>query len=216
MSMDLDEKLKDEELEKLKNRFFGIWRGVVTNVNDPQNLGRIKVRIHELLGDKDETNWASYCAPFGGGGHGWFFLPSPVTGGAKEAQAGDGVWIMFEAGDLNRPVWIGFWYSDVDGKPTDADKDVRVLETKSGHKIVFNDREGKEKIRIEDRDGQFMELDCKGEMITVQANQKVIVKAPEVDVGESALSGIHTQQTHAVCFVTGQPIGHSTTVKGGS
>lgn len=214
--MDLSEKLKDEKLEALKNRFFGIWRGVVTNVNDPLGLGRIRVKIHELLGDKDETNWASYCSPFGGGGHGWFFMPSPVTEGAKEAQAGDGVWIMFEAGDINRPVWIGFWYSDVDGKPADGDRDVRVLETKSGHKIVFDDKEGRESIRVEDKEGQFMELDCRKKEITVQANQKVIVKAPEVDVGESSLSGIETQQTHNVCYVTGQPIGHSTTVKGAS
>ncbi|MDI6792595.1 MAG: phage baseplate assembly protein V [bacterium] len=82
--MNLQEILEDEKLTRLKNRYFGIWRGVVTNVNDPKGLGRIKAKVHELLGDKDETNWASYCAPFGGGGHGWFFMLSPVTKGAKD------------------------------------------------------------------------------------------------------------------------------------
>jgi uncharacterized protein involved in type VI secretion and phage assembly len=215
--MDIYEKLKDEKLERLKNRYFGIWRGVVTNVNDPLGLGRIKAKVHELLGDKDETNWASYCSPFGGGGHGWFFMPSAVTEGAKEPQAGDGVWIMFEAGDINRPVWIGYWFNEIDGKPNDADKDVRVLETKSGHKIIFDDRNGKEKIRIEDKSGQYMEWECKENRIKIEVNQKVIVKAPYVDIGEgSKLSGVECKNTHPVCYVTGQPIGCSTTVKGES
>ena len=215
--MNIYEKLRDEKLERLKDRYFGIYRGVVTNVNDPLGLGRIKAKVHELLGDRDETNWASYCAPFGGGGHGWFFLPSPVTEGADEPQAGDGVWIMFEAGDLNRPVWLGFWYSEVDGKPKDADKNVRVLETKSGHKVVFDDNEGKEKIRIEDKSGQYVEWEATENKITVEANEKVIVKAPFVDIGEgSSLSGVECRNTHPVCYVTGQPIGCSTTVKGES
>ena len=215
--MNIYEKLKDDKLECLKNKYFGIYRGVVTNINDPQNLGRIKAKVHELLGDTDETNWASYCAPFGGGGHGWFFMPSPVTEGAKEPQAGDGVWIIFEAGDLNRPVWLGFWYSEVDGKPKDADKNVRVLETKSGHKIVFDDNEGKEKIRIEDKSGQYVEWEATENKITIEAKEKVIVKAPLVDIGAgSSLSGVITKQSHPVCFVTGAPIGCSTTVKGES
>ena len=215
--MGLYEKLKDEKLEAMKNKFFGIWRGVVTNVNDPLNLGRIKVKVHELLGDKDETNWASYCSPFGGGGHGWFFMPTPVTKDAKEAQAGDGVWIMFEAGDINRPVWVGFWFSEVDGKPKDADKDVRVLETKSGHKLIFNDKEGKEKIKVEDKSGQFIEWNVNENTITVEAKEKVVVKALLVDIGAgSALSGIINKNTHPVCYITGQPIGCSTTVKGES
>jgi uncharacterized protein involved in type VI secretion and phage assembly len=215
--MDIYEKLKDEKLEGLKNRFFGIYRGVVTNVNDPDGLGRIKAKVHELLGGSDETNWASYCAPFGGGGHGWFFMPTPVTEGAKEPQAGDGVWLMFEAGDINRPVWLGFWYSDVDARPKDAGKDVRVLETKSGHKIVFDDNGGKEKIRIEDKAGQYVEWNSTEDKITIEANNKVVVKAPLVDIGEgSQLSGVVTENTHEVCYMTGLPIGHSITVKGNS
>jgi hypothetical protein len=107
--MDLFDSLKDEATEGLRNRYFGIWRGIVSNVNDPLGLGRIKAKVHELLGDTGETDWASYCSPFGGGGHGWFFLPSAGTPGA-----GDPIWIMFEARNLNRPVWVGFWFNQTD------------------------------------------------------------------------------------------------------
>jgi len=216
--MDILEKLKDEKLERLKNKYFGIWRGVVTNVNDPLNLGRIKAKVHELLGDKDETNWASYCAPFGGSGAGWFFLPAPVTADAKEPQAGDGVWVMFEAGDINRPVWTGFWYSRVDAKPKGADKDVRVLQTKSGHRISFDDRA--KTVRVEDSSGQFIEWQALTGRITIEAKQKVIVKAEQVsvesdsvDLGKSDLSGVICKNTHPVCYYNGRPIGCSQSVR---
>lgn len=197
--MDILEKLKDEKLEKLKNKYFGIWRGVVTNVNDPSNLGRIKAKVHELLGDKDETNWASYCSPFGGSGHGWFFMPSPVTEGAKEPQAGDGVWLMFEAGDINRPVWVGFWFSEVDRKPKDADKNVRVLETKAGHKIIFDDNTGKEKIRIEDKAGQFIEWDCKANEIKIDTKTGIV----KLKNGTPPMQGVVTGE--CLCPLTGTP-----------
>ena len=62
-----------------------------------------------------------------------------------------------------------------------------------------------------------MEWECKENRIKIEANQKVIVKAPYVDIGEgSKLSGIECKNTHPVCYVTGQPIGCSTTVKGES
>lgn len=209
--MDLFDSLKDENAEGMKNRYFGIWRGVVSNVNDPLGLGRIKAKVHELLGDNEETNWASYCSPFGGGGHGWFFLPAGATPGA-----GDPVWIMFEAGDLNRPVWVGFWFNQTDTAPMGASKDVRVLETKSGHRLEFHDMAGKEKVVIKDKAGQTVELECTKKEIKVTANQKVIVEAPEVELGEGAQGGVVTSQTWPTCFFTGQPASTlcSQTVKG--
>lgn len=208
--MDMYEKLKDEKLEGLKNKFFGIWRGVVTNVNDPLGLGRIRAKIHELLGDKDETNWAEYCSPFGGGGHGWFFMPSPVTEGAKEPQAGDGVWIMFEAGDINRPVWIGFWFNEIDGKPKDANKDVRVLETKSGHKLIFDDNKGKEKIRIQDKSGQYIEWDCKANEININTKSGIV----RLNDGMPPLQGVVTGE--CLCPLTGAPHIDKSSVVGAS
>jgi uncharacterized protein involved in type VI secretion and phage assembly len=206
MSGVLDQ-LTDERVENLKRLRFGLYRGIVRDVDDPEGHGRIRVEVHELLGAGKLTNWASYCAPFGGGGAGFFMLPRP----------GDGVWVMFERGEPTRPVWIGFWFNAQDARPEEAGTEVRVLQTKSGHRVVFKDEGGQEAIRIEDASGQSAEWNCTDGTITVDAKSKVIVKAPQVEVGAgTALSGVHTAFTHPVCYLTGQPIGASRTVKGES
>jgi uncharacterized protein involved in type VI secretion and phage assembly len=115
------------------------------------------------------------------------------------------VWILFEAGDINRPVWVGFWFSQVDGAPLGAGKDVRVLETKSGHRVEFHDAAGQEKVVVKDQAGQTVTLECTKGEIKVTANQKVIVEAPAIEVGEGAQGGVLTSQTWPSCFFTGEP-----------
>ena len=212
--MGLREKLRDEQLEALKGHIFGIWRGVVTNVNDPEGLGRIKAKVHELFGNDDETDWASYCTPFGGHGCGWFSLPSPVTPGADKPQAGDGVWIMFEAGDINRPVWLGFWYSKVDKPPVGADKDTVVLQTRAGHRIELSDKPGSEHVKVTDKAGNSILLDSTSGAVTVHA-AKVVVNAGQVELA-GADGGVVTSATHPTCFYNHQPILGSSKVKAGS
>jgi hypothetical protein len=80
------------------NRFFGKYRGQVANNLDPQ-LGRIQVTVPEVLGD-GRLSWALPCVPFAGPGVGFFALP-PI---------GANVWVEFEGGDPDFPVWSGcFW-----------------------------------------------------------------------------------------------------------
>lgn len=201
------DRLRDEEAEGSRRKRFGLYRGIVRDVEDPEGKGRVRLEVHELLGPGKLTDWASYCAPFGGGGAGFFMLPRP----------GDGVWVMFERGEPAKPVWLGFWYSREDPAPPEGARERRVLQTKSGHKVVFDDEAGKESIRIEDKDGQKVEWDPKAGKITVEATAKVVVKAPEVEVGAGViLTGVSTERAHPVCYVTGQPIGVSLTVKGES
>ena len=75
---------------------WGIYRGVVTEANDPQQRGRLKVRIPGLLGDIEI--WASACVPDPNQSAKTLKLPQPDTP----------VWIQFEGGDIDRPVWVGF------------------------------------------------------------------------------------------------------------
>jgi len=70
-------------------RYYGKYRGIVTDNEDPRGLGRIRARVPEVLGDV-ETGWALPCAPYAGDGSGQFTVPSP----------GAGVWIEFEAGNV--------------------------------------------------------------------------------------------------------------------
>lgn len=68
-------------------RFFGIYRGVVADNIDPLNQGRIRVFVPQILGEA-ATGWA------------WALLQTSV-------EVGDQVWVTFEGGDPNFPLWLG-------------------------------------------------------------------------------------------------------------
>lgn len=85
-------------------KYYGLYEGVVTKVEDPKTLARVKVRVREIMGDK-ESAWARVLSPYGGPSRGFLAIPEP----------GDGVEVMFEAGDSNRPVVMGgLWYAPGD------------------------------------------------------------------------------------------------------
>lgn len=92
-----------------KNNLIGVYKGRVEDNVDPYMIGRVRVRIPTLHGILEENNfiessnlpWASYSSPSGGGyDHGSFIPP----------EIGDYVWVLFEAGDISRPVYIGGSY----------------------------------------------------------------------------------------------------------
>ncbi len=96
------EKLVVELTEAVRSRYYGKYRGIVEDNEDPENLGRIKALVPEVLGDV-KSGWALPCVPYAGEGSGQYFMP----------PAGAGVWIEFEAGDPSRPIWSGCWWPSI-------------------------------------------------------------------------------------------------------
>lgn len=121
-----------ETAEAQRSRYFGKYRGRVREVDE--DLGRITALVPELFG-LEESCWAMPSVPFAGSNHGLVFLP----------ERDDGVWIEFEAGDLSRPIWSGFWWAEGE-MPRPGSKTARVLVTPGGHKLVLDD-EG-EKVQL--------------------------------------------------------------------
>lgn len=80
--------------------FPGLYRGIVTRNNDPEHKGRIVCQVPMVNGD-GELDWALPAFPFVTGESG------PVT--PTVPRVGDAVWIMFEHGDVDFPVYIGTW-----------------------------------------------------------------------------------------------------------
>jgi uncharacterized protein involved in type VI secretion and phage assembly len=81
--------------------FFGKYRAVVTNNLDPMLLGRIQVQVPDVSG-LAPTTWAMPCMPIAG----------PQTGMVSPPMIGSGVWIEFEQGNPDHPIWVGcFWGS---------------------------------------------------------------------------------------------------------
>jgi hypothetical protein len=82
-------------------KHYGKYRGVVLNNIDPLMEGRLLVQVPDVTGLVPGT-WATPCAPIAGIQNGMFALP----------LIGSGVWIEFEQGDRNHPIWVGcFWGS---------------------------------------------------------------------------------------------------------
>ncbi len=81
------------------NRYYGKYRGTVVNNLDPENRGRIQAIVPDVQGLIPLT-YAMPCLPAAGKGSGAYFLP----------EVGSGVWIEFEQGDPDYPIWTGcFW-----------------------------------------------------------------------------------------------------------
>ncbi len=172
------EHLVVELAAQVRERFYGKYRGVVTDVDDPEGLGRVKVRVPEVLGDL-ESPWAMPCTPYPGMGEGWFAIP-PV-------QAG--VWVEFEAGDPSRPIWIGGWFGR-DDAPQDetgqaASPPLKLLRTGQGLLLAMDD-DGKT-ISLSDAGGDnLLKIEVNRGQVRVQAAAKVVVEAPQIELVEGA------------------------------
>ena len=96
--------------------YLGKYRGTVVNPRDPNQLGRVKVKVpvvHENLNDS-QLPWAMPCTPYAGKDIGFFMIPP------KDAN----VWVEFEAGEPDRPIWSGcFW------EPGELPKNAQVKES---------------------------------------------------------------------------------------
>lgn len=82
------------------HRFYGKYRGVVVNNIDVNQLGRIQVQVPEI-GPLPLLTWAMPCLPVGGMQMGFFSVP----------LVGAGVWVEFEQGDPDYPIWTGCYFA---------------------------------------------------------------------------------------------------------
>lgn len=79
--------------------YYGKYRGTVINNVDPMRMGRLQVSCAHVYGP-GVLAWAMPCVPFAGYLEGFYMLPLPNSN----------VWVEFEAGDPDRPIWSGcFW-----------------------------------------------------------------------------------------------------------
>jgi uncharacterized protein involved in type VI secretion and phage assembly len=157
-------------LERIRYRFYGKYRGTVTEI-DATTL-RIKAKVPAVLGEQP-TGWCMPCVPYAGPGVGLAFLP----------EEGAGVWIEFEAGDVSYPIWTGcYWRSDE--LPSEATPTVKTIITRGGHKILLDDEETS--ITIKDSNDNSIVVESSG--ITIKHGGKQIeISTSAVNVNQGAL-----------------------------
>jgi uncharacterized protein involved in type VI secretion and phage assembly len=164
--------------------FLGKYRGVVTDNKDPLMVGRVRARVPDVTGDAD-SGWAMPCAPFGGSSTGFFAVPAE----------GSGVWIEFERGDPDYPIWAGCWWGTVAEMPPTlivpppAFKKV-MIRTEGGHSILLDDTPGIGGITLETSTGAKIAVTGLGIEITNGLGATVKLTGPQVSVNNGALDVI--------------------------
>jgi uncharacterized protein involved in type VI secretion and phage assembly len=106
-------------------RHYGKYRGKVENNIDPMQLGRIQVSAPAVLGE-GTLSWAMPCAPYGGNGVGFFAIP-PV---------GANVWVEFEGGDPDWPIWAGCFWGTGEVPAVPAVAEMKVFKTDSINLVI--------------------------------------------------------------------------------
>ncbi len=137
---------------------------VVTDNFDPKGLGRIRVKFHWMNG-AEKTPWIRVTSAHGGQDKGMYFMP----------EIGEEVIIGFEGGSATKPYMIGSVYnSKANNSFGNAGNDVKALQTRSGTKLIMNDKDGS--VFIEDKGGNSILIDGSGN-ITVKSNDTVTIDA---------------------------------------
>ena len=212
--------IEDIGIEELRsNRLNGVAPAVVTNNQDPEGLGRVKVRF-PWLSDDNETDWVRVATLMAGPERGSFFLP----------EVGDEVLVAFEHGDINAPYVIGVLWNGQQKPPetnSDGKNNIRKIRSRSGHEIVFNDDDtakkekieihtkaghrivlddsaGGEKIEIVDKTGSNkIVIDSVKNSISIECGMQLKIKAQTVEIeGTASL----TLKSNAVLTIQGMPV----------
>lgn len=145
--------LLNKEDESQTGQIYGVVVGIITNNNDPEEIGRVKVSF-PWRGETDQSYWARVATLMAGNDRGTFFLP----------EVGDEVLVAFDRGEMSHPYIIGSLWNGVDKPPesnADGKNNIRKIKSRSGHEIVFTDdhEQKKEKIEIHTKAGHKILLD---------------------------------------------------------
>lgn len=196
----------------LGGRWYGVFPATVTDIKDPDGIGRVKVTLpwSADTGSDRYDVWARVATLMGGNNRGSWFVP----------DVDDEVLVSFEGGDVRRPFVLGGLWNGSDAPPETMDGAGRnfkkVIRSRNGVKVTLDDQDGQEKLVLEtpggqkitmkdgpgaieivDSNGNSMKLETAG--ITITAAAKVTVNASQVavsaglvtvDAGMSKFSGV--------------------------
>ena len=173
----MDNKVTEQLLDWIRNRYFGKYRGKVKDNDDPSKRGRVKVIVPSVLGELEV--WAMPCFPYTGKEKGFYMIPEPDAG----------VWIEFEGGDPSYAIWTGGFWGD-DELPTNEQSSqvtpsLRMIKSEKGLMVTMNDDD--EIITISDSDGSnIITVEAQEGKIKIKGNIKVVVEAPKIELVENS------------------------------
>src|SRR5436309_10891640 len=177
----------------LGGRWHGVFPAIVTDIKDPEGMGRVKVTLPwspDTASDRYEM-WARVATLMGGNNRGSWFIP----------DVNDEVLVAFEGGDPRRPYVLGGLWNGSDSPPETMDgsgqNNKKVLRSRNGVKITLNDQNGQEqfiaetpggqKITLQDGPGSIEILDSNGNSIKLEASGITVNAAAQVKVTASVV-----------------------------
>ena len=147
--------------------------GIVTDNQDPADLGRVKIKL-PTLADDQTTFWSRVAAPGAGAERGMQFIP----------EVEDEVLIGFPFGDISTPIVIGGLWNGVDKPPLTTSKAIvggkvekRVIKSRTGHTITLDDASSGGGITIEDPKGNKIFLDTQKNSLFIEVQKDLEIKA---------------------------------------
>jgi uncharacterized protein involved in type VI secretion and phage assembly len=166
-------------------KFYGKYRGMVLNNIDPMQMGRIMVQVPDVSNVLPST-WAMPCVPFTGIQSGFFVVPA----------IGSGVWIEFEQGDADYPIWTGGFWGSASEVPALALAGVPglqsiVIQTMSQNTLMISDTPGPTGgILLKTATGALISVNETGITISNGQGATLLMTGPAVTVNEGALEVI--------------------------
>lgn len=173
------------------DRIYGVTVGIVSNDEDPQKMGRVKVKFPQLS-DKFESDWIRAVTPMIGKQAGVYF---PL-------KAGDEVLIAFEQGNIQMPYILGaLWHGEY--KPPDLNPDKSQISSRNGHTITLDDTTNKETIEIKDSSGKItITLSSKDNSVTIEAEGDITLKSTNGKLILNGSKGVEIEASGASVNVT--------------
>jgi phage baseplate assembly protein gpV len=159
-------------------KFYGKYRGTVLNNIDPQRMGRLQVVVPDVS-NLLPTSWAMPCVPWAGLQMGTYLVP-PI---------GAGVWVEFEQGNPDYPIWVGCWWGSAAELPTlgavsTPGTPVVVMQTLTQGAVVLSD------VPVPPMKAPGVMMMSAGTSITVDASG-VTITAPTITlVGAVNITGV--------------------------
>jgi type VI secretion system secreted protein VgrG len=144
--------------------------GEVTDNNDPQGLGRIRVQFPwQKYANGESTPWIRMTNPYAGSGKGMYFIP----------EIGEEVLVTFENRNAEKPVVLGTMYN---GKQKSGfatpNNDFKVIKTKTGHYLEFEELKN---IKLGDKKGNIFHIDSTSDTMNIKALKTINIEAQNIN-----------------------------------
>lgn len=212
-------KVTDRQGRPVSGQMPGLVEAIVVDNVDPDKQGRVKLKF-PLLPGMPESFWSRLVMPMAGQKRGWMTIP----------EIDDEVLVAFVHGDINHAIVIGSLFNGVDVPPyanEDGNNDLRVFQSRSGHRLTFDDKDGDERIELIVHNEEIRVIwDAKEKVLSLYSGKDIIIEAKETfsvkckdfileaDSSINAKSGQSTEiKTGTTCSVDG---GSSLTLKASS